>query len=136
MASPRPMQLEAEHLAGVSERFVAGRQIAARVSFPSLVHIGPDRLEVGFGNVANLLFRAGDRKRGRLVVEQRALGLRRGLAARGLGVELLVERDVGVIDLVLARARVGGCREKRERGGAERYRVSNGHVYPRVSRTI
>src|SRR5271170_4540134 len=104
MLGPRPMQLEAQHLAGVSERFVAGRQIAARVSFPSLVHIRSDRLEVGFGNVANLRFRAGDRERGRLVVKQRALGLRRGHAARGLGVELLVERDVGVIDLLRAGA--------------------------------
>jgi hypothetical protein len=100
--------LWAEHTLYRGERFPACAQIADLVGNTRPRHASLNSFHLPRRNITEFLFRDGDRRRSRLHAYASGDALFRGRAGRGFGFELGVDARPHGVDLIRARAGMGG----------------------------
>src|ERR1700722_14631405 len=100
------MPLTLEHTIDVAQRLLAALAVALAVGAARHIHRLGDRLGLFAGEIARLLFSAGDRPRSRLAMHSGERRLGRRPALSGGGVQELGDVEVGLIDPIGAWPRI------------------------------
>jgi hypothetical protein len=118
-----------EHAVDVAQRFLAAGAVALVISVARLIHRFGDRLRLLAGEIACLLFGAGDRSRSRLAMHSGERRLRRRPPLSRGGVQKLGDVEVGLIDPIGAWPSMSWRGAEDERHSCN-CRLSNDHFLP------